>query len=315
MFASAVHMRIIFAGTPPFAAAALAALHAAKHDLALVLTQPDRPAGRGLKLQPSAVAREAALLGLTVSKPASLKAPEIQALLGNIHADVMVVAAYGLMLPPAVLVQPRYGCINIHGSRLPRWRGAAPVQRAIEAGDRDTAIDIILMDEGLDTGAVLFSAPCAIGVDETSGTLFDKLTVLAAETIVRVVADLPNLSARAQLPGASYARKISKAEATIDWHDSATAIERRLRAFDPAPGCESTIDGERLKIWRGQVAVDEPDSSGAPGSIVALSTARLAVQCGSGVLDVLSVQKPSGKRMAVADFLRGATLQLGWRFT
>lgn len=309
-------MRIIFAGTPPFAAASLAALHAAGHEIALVLTQPDRPAGRGLKLQPSAVALEALSLGLNVAKPVSLKNPETQAMLAAVDADVIVVAAYGLMLPPAVLSLPRYGCINIHGSRLPRWRGAAPVQRAIEAGDCDTAIDIIQMDAGLDTGAVLHSEPCAIGVDETSGTLFEKLTRLAARTIVDVVAQLPNLSARAQLSeDAIYARKVTKADAVIDWKDSAVAIESRLRAFDPAPGCESTIDGERLKIWRGQVATDEIASAGAPGSIVALSHERLAVQCGSGVLDLLTVQKPGGKRMAVADFLRGATLQHGWRFT
>jgi methionyl-tRNA formyltransferase len=220
-----------------------------------------------------------------------------------------------------VLDQPRYGCINIHGSRLPRWRGAAPVQRAIEAGDRETAIAIMQMDAGLDTGGVLLSMPCAIAIDETSGSLFEKLTALAARTIVDAVAQLPSLSAVAQpTEGASYAKKISKLEANIDWQDSALTIERRLRAFDPAPGCESTIGGDSLKIWRGRVVVDvepEPEdntSRPAAGTIVSLSAERLAVQCGSGTLEIVTVQKPGGKRMAVADFLRGATVQLGWRF-
>ena len=308
-------MKLIFAGTPPFAAAALTALHAAGHEIALVLTQPDRPAGRGLKLKPSAVADQAQRLGLTLVKPASLRGDDIQRTLREIAPDAIIVAAYGLMLPQAVLDIPQYGCINIHGSLLPRWRGAAPVQRAIEAGDTETGIAIMHMNAGLDTGPVLLVKTCPISPDETSSTLFEKLTASATIAIIEALEKLPALQAVAQpTKGVTYASKISKTEARIDWNQPGNVIERRLRAFDPSPGCESTIDGETLKIWRAAVNTTASNAAVVPGTIVAVSSERLTVQCGDGALDLITLQKPGGRRMAVADFLRGATLQTGWRF-
>ena len=308
-------MNIIFAGTPPFAAAALAALYAARHQVALVLTQPDRPAGRGLKLKPSAVAEEATRLGLAIAKPASLKDDTIQTLLREVAPDVIVVAAYGLILPQAVLDIPKYGCINIHGSLLPRWRGAAPVQRSIEAGDTETGIAIMQMNSGLDTGPVLLTMPIPISPSDTSGTLFEKLTRVAVVAIVDALDKLPNLKAAAQPEaGVSYARKIDKAEARIDWSQSAIVIERRMRAFDPTPGCESTFEGEPLKIWRAALNSSRNEHASLPGTITEITPDRLTVQCAVGALDLITIQKPGGKRMAVADFLRGSTIQTGRRF-
>lgn len=308
-------MKIIFAGTPPFAAAALSALHAAGHQIVLVLTQPDRPAGRGLKLRPSAVAEQATQLGLTLLKPASLRNEDAQATLRAIAPDAMVVAAYGLMLPQPVLDIPKYGCINIHGSLLPRWRGAAPIQRAIEAGDIETGIAIMQMDAGLDTGPVLLTRACPVLPDDTSGTLFERLTALSMVAIVDAMERLPLLQATAQsLEGISYAKKIDKAEAQIDWTLPAEVIERRLRAFDPAPGCESLLGGEKLKIWRAAVKLSPSDTTTPPGTIIEATSDQLTVQCGVGALGLITVQKPGGKRMAIADFLRGSTLQTGWRF-
>ena len=232
-----------------------------------------------------------------------------------IAPEVMVVAAYGLMLPQSVLDIPKYGCINIHGSLLPRWRGAAPVQRAIEAGDIETGIAIMQMNAGLDTGDVLLVRTCPISLNDTSGTLFAKLTLTAAGAIIDALEKLPSLEAITQpAEGVTYAKKISKSEARIDWYQSATDIERRLRAFDPAPGCESTLMGESLKIWRAQLNTAHNEVTFEPGTIVDVTIDRLAVQCGVGVLDLLVMQRPGGKRMAVADFLRGLTIQTGWRF-
>ncbi len=308
-------MKIVFAGTPPFAAAALAALHGAHHQVELVLTQPDRPAGRGMKLRPSAVDEEAVRLGLVLAKPETLKGDAIQATLRTLRPDAMVVAAYGLILPQSVLDIPKYGCINIHGSLLPRWRGAAPVQRAIEAGDTETGIAIMQMNAGLDTGDVLLTRTISIAVDDTSGTLFEKLTAAATVAIVEALEKLPLLKAVAQpADGVTYARKINKAEARIDWNQPATVIERRMRAFDPTPGCESTLAGESLKIWRARLSAAPRDATMAPGTIAGLTSNRLTVQCADGALDLVTVQKPGGKRMAVADFLRGSTTQTGCRF-
>ena len=220
-------MNLIFAGTPPFAAAALSALCAAGHRIDLVLTQPDRPAGRGMKMVASAVAEEATQRGLPLLQPNSLKDATVTAQLRAIGPDAMVVAAYGLILPPAVLAIPRFGCLNIHGSLLPRWRGAAPVQRAIEAGDTETGITIMQMDEGLDTGAVLLEKRVAIAADETAATLFQRLTALGADAIVQALETLPTLTAQAQpATGNSYAKKIEKTEAAIHWAEPAIAIER-----------------------------------------------------------------------------------------
>ena len=308
-------MKIIFAGTPPFAAATLVALHAARHQIVLVLTQPDRPAGRGMNLKSSAVGEKAVALGLPLAKPPSLKSEDVQATLCEIQPDVMIVAAYGLMLPQSVLDMPKHGCINIHGSILPRWRGAAPVQRAIEAGDTETGIAIMQMNAGLDTGPVLLTRTLPISPADTSATLFEKLTILATETIVEALEKLPALNAVPQpSDGVTYASKIAKSEARIDWNQAAIVIERRMRAFDPFPGCESTLAGEVLKIWRAEPNSTSHGESAAAGTIVAVTADRLSVQCADGALDLLTVQRPGGKRMAVADFLRGSTLQTGWRF-
>ena len=308
-------MKIIFAGTPPFAAAALTALHVAGHQVALVLTQPDRQGGRGMKFTPSAVASEAARMGLPIAKPASLRDSPIQATLRALAPDAMIVAAYGLILPQSVLDIPKYGCINIHGALLPRWRGAAPVQRAIEAGDAETGIAIMQMNAGLDTGDVLLTRTCAIAPDDTSASLFEKLTLIATVAIVDVLDQLPLLHAVAQPPdGVTYARKIDKSEARIDWCQPAAEIERRLRALDPAPGCESTLADVTLKIWRAKLNASLDATKAIPGTILEATPDRLTVQCGVGALDLVTVQKPGGRRMAIADFLRGLKIQTGWRF-
>ncbi len=297
-------MKIIFAGTPPFAAAALTALHAAAHDIVLVLSQPDRPAGRGMKLTRSAVSMAAAQLGLPIEKPASLKTPDALQLLRATGADIMVVAAYGLLLPQAVLDLPRLGCLNIHGSLLPRWRGAAPVQRAIEAGDHETGIDIMQMDAGLDTGPILLEKKLAISADDTSASLFSRLTSLGADTIVEALEKLPALSPRLQsVSGAVYARKIDKSEAPIDWHAPAEIIERRIRAFDPFPGCETTLCNEKLKVWRAFPADNALNAP--PGNVFEIAPDHFTIACGKGALRITIVQRPGGNRISAADWLRG----------
>jgi methionyl-tRNA formyltransferase len=314
-------MRLIFAGTPPFAADALNALHAAGHDIALVLTQPDRQAGRGMKLLPSATAVTALKLGLRIEKPPTLKNADVQAMLKSAGAEVMIVAAYGLILPQAVLDIPARGCLNIHGSLLPRWRGAAPVQRAIEAGDATTGIAIMQMDAGLDTGDILLEKKIPIAIDETSVTLFVKLAALGASAIVEALEKLPTLIPRPQpAQGMTYAKKIEKSEGKIDFSLPADMIERKLRAFDPFPGCEATIteDGEKsvLKIWRATV-IKSPVSA-APGTIVALTPQSLHVSCGRDLLSIQTLQKPGGKRLAIGDYLRASShfnLKVGDLFT
>ena len=314
-------MRLIFAGTPPFAAEALGALHAAGHDIAMVLTQPDRPAGRGMKLLPSATATTALKLGLRIEKPLTLKNADVQAMLKSVDAEVMVVAAYGLILPQAVLDIPARGCLNIHGSLLPRWRGAAPVQRAIEAGDTETGIAIMQMDAGLDTGDVLLEKQLPIAFDETSATLFTKLATLGASAIVEALVQLPKLIPRPQsAEGMTYAKKIEKSESKIDFSLPADVIERKLRAFDPFPGCEVTVgngdEKSSLKIWSGTVI--KSAVTAAPGTIVALSATSLQVSCGRDLLLLQTVQKPGGKRLAISDYLRASShfnLNLGDRLT
>jgi methionyl-tRNA formyltransferase len=306
-------MKLIFAGTPPFAAVALRALCAAGHEIALVLTQPDRPAGRGLKLTPSAVAVTATKLDLPMQKPATLKNADVQAGLAAIGADVMVVAAYGLILPQAVLDLPRLGCINIHGSLLPRWRGAAPVQRAIEAGDAETGIAIMQMEAGLDTGPVLLERRIAIAADDTSATLFAKLTDLGAIAIVDALAQLEAQKLPPPQPqsaaGVTYASKVDKAEAKIDWSASAAVLERKIRAFDPFPGCETHINEGMLKIWRATVL---PSSSTAePGTILSANEQALTVQCGDDALSLQIIQRPGGKRLTIGEFMRSARLRSG----
>ncbi len=302
-------MKIIFAGTPPFAAAALSALHAAGHQIALVLSQPNRPAGRGMKLTPSAVTELAGSLQLRIDRPVSLKDGDVQQRLRDVGADIMVVAAYGLLLPPAVLTIPRFGCINIHGSLLPRWRGAAPVQRAIEAGDNETGINIMQMDAGLDTGPVLLERRIGIDPHDTSASLFAKLTELGAATVVEALENWPDLLPQPQSEtGITYAKKITKNEATINWGESADLIGRQIRAFDPFPGCETTIGDEKLKIWQAHTAdnvVNVP-----PGTVLVVGGDILTVACGEGALSITRVQRPGGKRIPVADWLRGRQISI-----
>jgi methionyl-tRNA formyltransferase len=305
-------MRIAFAGTPEFARASLAALHAAGHQVLLVLTQPDRPAGRGLKLQPSPVKAFAVEQRLPVAQPRSLRldgrwpgdAAAAQQQLSALVPDLLVVAAYGLILPRWVLETPHRGCLNVHASLLPRWRGAAPIQRAIEAGDATTGITIMQMDEGLDTGPMLLAEPVPIAASETSASLHDRLAEVGAALIVRALAELDRLEPRAQpTEGATYAKKIEKAEAAIDWSRPAASIERRVRAFDPFPGSSFTLRGEPLKLWRAAL-IDSPGAAPPPGTPFEPAPGRLAMACGEGALELLQVQSAGGRRVAMTEYLR-----------
>ena len=305
-------MRLIFAGTPEFAARALAALHDAGHEFALVLAQPDRPAGRGLKRTPGAVAALARELGLELDQPASLKDAGVQQRLRALGADLMVVAAYGLILPEAVLAATRLGAVNIHASLLPRWRGAAPIQRAILAGDARTGISIMRMDAGLDTGPVLAAQAEPIAADDTAASLHDKLAALGARMIVDVLERLARgeLHGESQAQaGASYAAKITKTEAEIDWRDAAELIERKVRAFNPQPGAATAIRGVGLKIWRARAIA----ANGAPGSVLQASVAGIDVACGTGALRVLELQRAGGRRLEAAQFLAGFPFAAGDR--
>ncbi len=303
-------MRLIFAGTPEFAARALAALHGAGHEIVLTLTQPDRPTGRGLRLAPSAVKALAQGLGLEVYQPANLKDAQTQQRLRALGADLMVVAAYGLILPEPVLAVARLGAINIHASLLPRWRGAAPIQRAILAGDARTGISIMQMDRGLDTGPVLVTAAIPIAVDDTGASLHDKLAELGARLIVNTLEALERGRLRAAPQadaGASYAAKIVKAEAEIDWREAAPVIERKVRAFNPLPGAATTMKNAALKIWRAQVSA----AAGPPGTILEAGPAGIVVACGTGALRVQELQRAGGKRLAAGPFLAGFPLAAG----
>ncbi|HEY9101727.1 methionyl-tRNA formyltransferase [Chitinimonas sp.] len=302
-------MKLIFAGTPDFAAAALQALITAGHEIALVLTQPDRPAGRGMKLMASPVKQLAEKHGLPVYQPEKLRSPEQQAPVAAIAADAMVVAAYGIILPQAVLDMPRLGCLNIHGSLLPRWRGAAPIQRAIEHGDAETGITIMQMDAGLDTGAMLSLHPVTIAADETTRSLHDKLAECGAEAIVAALANLPALQAGAvaqPTEGVTYAEKIRKDEAALDWTLPAETLARRIRAFDPFPGCTTRHGEETLKCWAARAEA----GNGAPGQVLAADADGVLVGTGSGVLRVTEWQRPGSKRLPSREFLAGGKLQV-----
>ena len=313
-------MRVIFAGTPEFARVALAQLHAAGFTIPLVLTQPDRPAGRGMKLQPSAVKQFALEQSLPVAQPRSLRldgkfpadAQEAHDAIAAAQADVMVVAAYGLILPLWTLTAPRLGCLNIHASLLPRWRGAAPIHRAIEAGDLETGVTIMQMDEGLDTGGMLLTERLPIrhaGPDaDTTATLHDRLAMLGGRMVVEALelAACGGLQATPQpAEGITYAHKIEKAESLIDWSLSATALDQRVRAFDPFPGASSLLQGEAIKVWACRPAAEVGTVAVPPGTILQADADGLAVQCGSGVLWPTLLQRAGGKRLPVADFLRG----------
>lgn len=304
-------MRVAFAGTPEFAAQALAALLAAGFEVPLVLTQPDRPAGRGQKLLPSPVKQLAIEHGLPVHQPEKLRDPASHLPLIEAAPDVLVVAAYGLILPQAVLDIPRRGCLNIHASLLPRWRGAAPIARAIEAGDSQTGITIMQMDAGLDTGPLLLQEAIEIGADETAGSLTARLAELGGRLIVEALGRLDELAPTPQPEaGVTYAKKIEKAESALDWRQPAVALERKLRAFDPHPGCSAQLGDTMLKLWRGMVA----EGRGAPGEILAVAPQGITVACGEGALRLTELQKPGARRLPAAEFLRGFPLAVGQRF-
>ena len=303
-------MRVAFAGTPEFAAQALAALRAAGHEIVLVLTQPDRPAGRGMKLQPSPVKQLARQAGLAVVEPRSLRLDgrwpdEAKAAAQALQAaqpEVMVVAAYGLILPAWVLELPPLGCLNIHASLLPRWRGAAPIERAIEAGDALTGVTIMQMDEGLDTGDILLEQAEPIAADDTGASLRGRLSGVGAALVVRALAEAAagRLVRRPQpAEGVCYAAKLAKHESPIDWRAPAQAIERRTRAFDPFPGCTFDWQGEPVKLWRAAVR-PPPAVPAEPGTLVPLEGGLLGVACGHGVLEPLSVQRAGGVRVPFA---------------
>jgi methionyl-tRNA formyltransferase len=302
-------MKLIFMGTPDFAAAALAALLAAGHEVVAVYTQPPRPAQRGQKEQPSPVHRLALAQGLPLFTPRSLRDAAAQAEFAGHNADVAVVAAYGLILPQAVLDAPKRGCLNIHASLLPRWRGAAPIQRAIEAGDAQSGVCIMQMEAGLDTGPVLLEAAVPITAGMTAGDLHDALAAKGAALIVEALAQLDALPPRPQpADGVTYAKKIDKAEARLDWQHSAATLERRIRAFNPVPGAYAELpDGERLKILAATIV----PGSGAPGTVV---DDQLTIACGDGqALRPLQLQRPGKRAMAADEALRGFHIPIGTR--
>lgn len=308
-------MRIIFAGTPIFAATALEALIKANHEIVLVLTQPDRPAGRGMKTVASAVKLLAQQYDLALLQPLTLKTSELQAQLQALDADLMVVAAYGLILPETVLTIPHLGCLNIHASLLPRWRGAAPIQRAILAGDRETGITIMQMDEGLDTGAVLLKHSLAIAPDDTTQSLHDKLNQLGAQSIVEALELLQQgklVPAVQEEMLACYAIKIKKTEAEIDWQQSAEQVDRIVRTFNPSPGAYTYFRDIAVKIWQVKIVAG---GAGEPGEIVAVHRDGIIVACGSGSLRIEIMQKPGGRKLNIADFLAGNALYPGECFT
>ena len=306
-------LRVAFAGTPEFAAQALDSILKAGYAVPLVLTQPDRPAGRGMKLSPSAVKQLALAHGIEVDQPEKLRTDAQRARLADCAPDVLVVAAYGLILPKAVLELPRLGCINIHASLLPRWRGAAPIHRAIEAGDAETGITIMQMDEGLDTGPMLLRRALPIAADDTTASLHDRLAALGGDCIVEALAALQcgQLSPTPQpAEGVTYAAKIGRAEADIDWSRPALEIERAMRAFDPFPGAVSTLRDTAVKCWKAQVVAGE----GEPGRVLAVDADGIVVACGRDALRCTVLQRPGSKRLPAGEFLRGFPVSAGERF-
>ncbi len=315
-------MKVIFAGTPEFARVALQRLHVAGFEVPLVLTQPDRPAGRGMKLQASPVKQFALEHGIAVAQPHSLRldgkypdeAAAARTAIEAAQADVMVVAAYGLILPQWVLDVPRLGCLNIHASLLPRWRGAAPIHRAIEAGDAETGVTIMQMDAGLDTGAMLLVEKLPIAANDTTASLHDKLATLGGRLIVEALelAACGGLQAVPQpAEGVSYAHKIEKHEALVDWALPAEVIARRIRAFNPFPVAVTTLQGESIKLWRCEIDSALGSSNKAPGTILSADETGIEVQCGAGVLRLIELQRAGGKRLPAADLLRGFAVPVG----
>ncbi|MCL4189234.1 MAG: methionyl-tRNA formyltransferase [Rhodobacteraceae bacterium] len=302
-------MRLVFMGSPGFALPALEAL-AARHEIAAVYTQPPRPAGRGQQPRPCPVAARAAALGLAVHAPASLREPAVQAAFAGHGAEAAVVAAYGLILPPAVLAAPPRGCLNIHASLLPRWRGAAPIHRAVIAGDAVTGISIMRMEAGLDTGPVLLAEATPVGAVETAGELHDRLAVIGARLILSALAQLDSLVARPQgEAGVTYAGKITNAEARVDWHRPAAEVDRLVRGLAPAPGAWTEAAGGRLRLLRSRPA----DGHGVPGEVLQAGPGGLVVACGDGAVAITEAQREGRRAMAVAELLRGLPLAPGDR--
>ena len=304
-------MKLIFAGTPEFAAQSLRAILSTENQVVLVLTQPDRPAGRGMVLQPSAVKQVAGEHGIEVFQPPTLRDPAAQARLAAVGADAMVVAAYGLILPQTVLDLPRHGCINIHASLLPRWRGAAPIQRAIQAGDTETGVSIMQMDAGLDTGPVLLREALPITEGDTAASLHDRLAELGARLIVDALRNLPLTPCPQPSDGVTYAAKIDKAESMLDWRLPALQLSRQVRAFNPFPGTLAYLDGTSMKIWK---AV--PDANGGvPGTVLSANKDGIVVACGEGALRLCELQKAGGKRLEAGQFLAGTPIVVGSVFS
>jgi methionyl-tRNA formyltransferase len=320
-------LNLIFAGTPEFAAKALEALLGSHHKVSLVLSRTDKPAGRGQQLMSSPVKQKALSAGIAVLQPRTLKVglreeSHLQ-ILRQAQADVMIVAAYGLILPQDVLTIPKFGCLNIHASLLPRWRGAAPIQRAIEAGDAQTGITIMQMDEGLDTGAMRLIKPLSLCGRDTAASLHDRLALLGAESIVQALdlLERQQLSSQAQpKEGVCFAHKIEKSESILDWFAPAKTLDRKVRALDPFPGCVTQYKGSSLKIWAAHPVDDSEIATAStlpatlPGQVVAIDALGIQIQTGEGRLRVTALQKPGGKRLDSRAFLSGTTIVPGDRF-
>jgi methionyl-tRNA formyltransferase len=302
-------LRIAFAGTPEFALAALDALAASRHRLVGVWTQPDRPAGRGRNLAAAPVKQRTLELGLPVRQPATLKVLEAQAALKDVQPDVLVVVAYGLLLPAKVLGIPRYGCLNIHASLLPRWRGAAPIQRAILAGDAETGVSIMQMDKGLDTGEVLLQSATPIGTEENAQSLHDRLAAMGAAALLEVLEKLPDVPRHPQDGNATtYAAKLSKEEARLDWRRPAVELARAVRAYNPWPVAYTLYRGEPLRVWRAS-AIDGGAGGAQTGTVIAAGRAGLDVAAGTGVLRILELQAAGGRKLPAADFINARDLK------
>ncbi|MPZ42137.1 MAG: methionyl-tRNA formyltransferase [Betaproteobacteria bacterium] len=307
-------MRLVFAGTPEFAAIALRALLDRGYDVVSILTQPDRPSGRGLRESYSPVKQLASKRGIAVRQPVSLRDPGVQAGLGDLDADAWVVAAYGLLLPRAVLELPRFGCVNIHASLLPRWRGAAPIQRAVLAGDTETGVSIMRMDAGLDTGPVYLRRGVPIEAHDTAGSLHDCLAEVGAAAVCEVLDALAAGAIRAEAQateGACYAPKLTREDAHIDWSQPAVDLERRLRALDPVPGAYTTHAGAVLKMWSGRVSTGR--AAAVPGTLLAAGPAGIEIQCGDGSLIVTVLQRAGSRRLEAGPFLLGHRIEPGTR--
>ena len=299
-------LKIVFAGTPEFAALHLQALINSHHQVVAVYSQPDRPAGRGNKLQASAVKQLALQHNIPVFQPATLKSEEAQSELANLDADLMVVVAYGLLLPKKVLETPKYGCINVHGSLLPKWRGAAPIQRAIWAGDSETGVTIMQMDEGLDTGAMLHTSSIAIENTDTSATLYSKLSMTGPQALLETLDKLSDIQPQKQDDSqASYAKKLSKEEARIDWQDDAAQLERNVRAFNPWPVSYFELNGQTVKVWQSQLQTVSEKRAYQPGEIISADKQGVLVKAGKHALLLQNLQFPGKKPMAIADVLNG----------